>query len=143
MTTSEYLTSWLAFTQYIVSMFEGGETEADISEALSGSDVMWVGCISEMKIDEEYSPGVALNMEPAITGMTKGRKLRSDYLFLNIDDKTVQSWKGCKAGDRVRFKATIAKASGPFHEIQLSEDDEDPEVLLMVGLYDCKLIEAV
>jgi hypothetical protein len=49
-------------------------------------------------------------------------------------------WKSCKVGDIVQFKATIAKAPGPFPEIQLSIEEKDPEILLMVGLYECELM---
>lgn len=143
MTTNSCLTNWLMFIDYIVSLFDSGQAEIDISQEFSGKSVEWQGYIAEIKLGEEYSPGVALAMKPESVPMSKGKVLRADHLFLNTNEKTRSSWSGCKVGDKVKFRAVIAKAAGPFPEIQLSVDVEDPEVLLMVGLYECELISVI
>jgi len=143
MTKNNYLTNWVIFIDYIVSLFDSGRDEIDISQEFRGGNVEWEGHIAEIKLDEEYSPGVALAMKPETLPMSKGKVLRADYLFLNTNEKTRSSWSGCRVGDKVKFRAVIAKAAGPFPEIQLSVDDEDPEVLLMMGLYECELISVI
>ncbi|WNO10288.1 hypothetical protein [Teredinibacter sp. KSP-S5-2] len=132
------LGDWKDFIKAVVALYEKGRSEQDISSEYSGCSVAWKGIVSDIKLDEEFSPGIAMSMEPETTPMSKGKVLRSDHLFLNVDENTSASWKGCSIGDSVSFTATISKASGPFPEIQLSEDDEDPEVLLMIGLYGCQ-----
>lgn len=143
MTISDLLTDWLSFLKYITSQIDNGRSEFDISNEFGGKIVEWDGCIADIKLNEKYSPGIALIMKPEILPLSKGKILRADHLFLNVDERTRSSWNGCKVGDKVKFKAVIAKTFGPFPEIQLSEDKGDPEILLMVGLYDCELISVV
>lgn len=137
-TNQDYLNNWLIFVEYIVSMFNKGVSEDDISKEFSGCKVSWKGVISEIKLDEEYAPGVSISMAPELTKMKRGKLLRADHLFLNVDEKNKVKWEKFSAGDEITFTARVTKSSGPFPEIQLSEDDEDPEVLLMIGLYECE-----
>ena len=141
MLAMDYLNDWGLFIKKVASMFEAGASEVDISKELSGEDVCWEGKITEVKLGEEYAPGVALRMKPAFLQMNQGKTLRADYLFLNTENVSESSWKECRVGDVVKFKATIRKSEGPFPAVQLSVDDEDPEILLMVRLYERELVD--
>lgn len=79
-------------------------------------------------------------MQPETIRLANDRLLRADYMFLNIDADCAHAWKKCKAGDEVRFRATIATSIGPFPAVQFSELDGDPEIVLMLGLQECELI---
>ena len=133
------LSNWKSFTGNVKKMLEAGASEEEISEQLSGKEVSFSGVIVDIKLEEEYCPGIALNMTPGSLSLSKGRVLRSDYLFLNINNDS-QSWSKCKLGSCISFNAMITKNNIPFPAVQISEDDEDPEVLLMLGLEDCKLL---
>ncbi len=139
----EYLTSWTAFVERVIALFDAGKNEAEISAEFGGSHIEWEGVVSEIKLREEYAPGVAIAMNTKLSPLAKGKVLRADYLFLNVRSESTSTWAGCTVGDRIRFSAKIAKAPGPFQEIQLSEFDGDPEVVLMVGLYECEFIAVI
>lgn len=139
----EYLTNWMGFVERIISLFDMGKGEIEISAQFGGVQVEWEGVVTDIKLNEEYAPGVAVAMNPGSFPLAKGKVLRTDYLFLNVDSKSASAWTGCKIGDRVRFRAKISKALGPFPEIQLSEFDGDPEVVLLVGLYDCDFLAVI
>lgn len=143
MKNNEYLYNWSDFVCQIAELFNEGASEKEISQAFSGSKITWVGKIADIKLKEKYSPGVAMNMVPAHTQLGNNKVLRSDYLFLRVSSVTENSWATCNIGDVVRFNAVISKVAGPFPEIQLSVSENDPEVLLMMGLYDCEFIEKV
>ena len=139
----DYSTNWEAFVERVISLFNAGKSEAEISAEFGDVYVEWQGVVSEVKLSEEYAPGVAMAMNAELNPLKKGKVLRADYLFLNVEPQSASAWAGCKVGDRVSFRAKISKASGPFSEIQLSEFDGDPEVVLMVGLYECEFIAVV
>ena len=139
MNNKECLSNWLLFIEEIVSLFNSGVSESEISKIFSGREVTWEGTISEIKLNEEYAPGVSILMTPELTKMKHGKLLRADHLFLNVDNESKADWEKREVGDKVKFTSTIVKSSGPFPEIQLSEDDDDPEVILMIGLYKSKL----
>lgn len=140
MTRQDYLTDWSTFIEHIGMLIHNGVSDSEISKKLRDKQVIWEGCIAEIKLYEDHSPGVALSMNPERKALSNGKILRTDHLFLNISEGAVSEWAGCKVGDIVRFKATIVKSNSPFLEIQLSECDDDPEILLMIGLYDCHFI---
>jgi hypothetical protein len=132
--------SWANFLEAIVSLYENGKTEADISLQFEGKRIEGNGRVLEVKLFEEYAPGIALSMQPETISLTNDRLLRADYMFLNIDADSAHAWKKCKDGDEIRFRATIARSVGPFLSVQLSEFDDDPEIVLMVRLQDCELV---
>jgi hypothetical protein len=132
--------SWTNFLEAIVSLYENGKTEADISLHFEGKRIEGNGRVLEVKLFEEYAPGIALSMQPETTSLANNRLLRADYMFLNINADSAHAWKKYKAGDEIRFRATIATSIGPFPSVQLSEFDEDPEIVLMVGLQDCESV---
>ena len=134
------LTSWYEFSKVVMDALESGMSETDISELFSNKVVNFEGKISAMKLDEEFAPGIGLNMEPATLSMSKGRKLRADYIFLNIEENK-DKWRECKEGKTIQFKAKISKVEGPFNEIEIFEDEDEGEVSLMPGFYDCELIK--
>jgi len=138
----DYLTDWGAFVRAIISMIEAGHDEASISEKLNGHMVEWSGVIVGIKLNEEFAPGVAVSMAPGIFPISSGKLLRADYLFLNINPSDSLGWKNCNIGDSIKFRAKISKASRPFPEIQLSEADDDLEIILMIGLYECQIMSA-
>lgn len=142
MTTDAYLENWSMFLEYICSLFESGQSENEISREFSGKRVIWEGCIADIKLEEEYTPGISLTMKPGAYPLSQGKILLADHLFLNIDENTIPTWQGCKVGKNIKFSGVIDKTAGPFPEIQLSEDKEDPEILLMIGLYECELISS-
>jgi hypothetical protein len=135
----EALTSWKDFFRNVATLFDHGERDSEISERFRGARVEWEGRIVDLKLDEEFAPGIALSMNPEEYPLSAGKTLRADYLFLNITSKERATWRNCKIGNNVKFSARISKSFGPFAEIQLSEFDDDPEVVLMVGLYESTL----
>ncbi|NOT88816.1 MAG: hypothetical protein HOP03_11610 [Lysobacter sp.] len=138
----DYLADWDAFVRVIISMIEAGHDEASISERFNGLMVEWSGVIIEIKLNEEFAPGVAVSMDTGIFPISNGKSLRADYLFLNIRPSDSSDWKNCKIGDRIRFRAKISRALGPFPGVQLSEFDDDPEIILMLGLYECQTMHS-
>jgi hypothetical protein len=136
----DHLTDWSMFVREIISMIEAGHGDASISERFNGLVVEWSGVVVEIKLDEEFAPGIAVSMDPEILPISSGKLLRTDYLFLNINPSDSSDWKKCIVGDKITFRAKISKAPGPFPEIQLSEFDDDPEIILMIGLYECQIM---
>jgi hypothetical protein len=140
---SKVLTSWDDFVKSVATLFDDGESEEGISEKFRGALVEWEGQIVDMKLDEKFASGIAISMTPEEYPLSKGRTLRADYLFLNVGYKEREAWEKCKVGSKIRFGAIISKAPGPFAEIQLSEFEGDPEVVLMIGLYECNLLAVI
>lgn len=138
--SDSHIYPWVEFVEAIALLYENGKTEADISPQFDGKRIAGNGSILEVKLFEEYAPGIALSMQPETISLANDRLLRADYLFLNIDADSAHAWKKCKAGDEVRFRATIATSIGPFPVVQFSEFDGDPEIVLMVGLQECEFI---
>jgi hypothetical protein len=134
------MTDWKKFVAQIATLYNERKNEIDISAEFSGHCVEFQGVITEMKLDEKFASGIAISMQPENFPLANGKVLRSDYLFLNVDPERASDWKKCKVGDRVKFSARINKSPGPFPEIQLSEFEGDPEVILMIGLYECMLL---
>lgn len=136
----EALTNWEAFVGDVARLFDQGERDIEISKKFSGASVKWEGRVVDIKVDEKFAPGIALSMTPEKYPLSAGKTLRSDYLFLIINPKEKFAWRNCRVGDKVEFSAKISKSFGPFTEIRLSEYDDDPEVLLMVGLHEPVLV---
>ena len=134
MNNQKILNNWQSFVAEVISLFEEGFDEEKISRKFTGSEVVWSGEVEDVKVHEEYAPGVAINMHPGLFKVDKSRNLRADYLFLNVADDGKQLWENIEKGERITFKAVIAKSAGPFPAIQLSVDEDDPEILLMLGL---------
>jgi hypothetical protein len=135
-----HLENWSDFVNKIADMFNEGSSEQDISKSFSGSKVTWTGQVADIKLDAEYSPGVAINMSPKQVKLKKNKILRCGYIFLDVPEKNKLQWTSCSIGDNVRFTGIISKTYGPFPEIRLSVDERDPEVLLMMSLYNCEFV---
>ncbi len=135
--------SWEEFLAQISMLFDSGKSEAEISDHFAGSSVEWEGVVTEVKLSEEYAPGIALSMHPETFPLAGGKVMRADYQYLNIDPDRCFDWSQCAVGDKIRFSAKISKSEGPFPAIQISEFDGDLEVVLMIGLYDCALLTRV
>lgn len=133
------LKDWSSFLKEVAIMFEKGKNELEISNIFCGSEVEWEGRILDIKLDEQYAPGIALEMKPTNVLMRGGKVLRADYQFLQIEEHP-SNWSNCRVGDVIRFKAKLIDSQGPFPGIEFSTDDTDPEVVLMLALHECELI---
>ena len=138
MNKQKNINSWKNFIASIISLYGKGFNDEKISAEFADSEVVWRGEVDDVKVNEEYAPGVAINMHPELFKINEARNLRADYLFLNVADDKKQLWKNIKKGEKITFRAVIAKSPGPFSAVQLSIDEDDPEVLLMLGLYDAE-----
>lgn len=126
---------WAAFMERIASMLRAGRDESSISNEFSGAFVAWKGKVLEKKLHEEYAQGISLEMSPGVVALDNGKVLRGDYLFVNVSNEHREEWRDIPVGAEVVFTAKIAKAAGPFPEIQVSQVEGDPELILMVGAY--------
>lgn len=126
---------WAAFMERIASMLRAGRDESSISSEFSGTLVSWKGKVLEKNLHEEYAQGVSLEMSPGVVALDHGRVLRGDYLFVNVSNEDGEEWRDTPVGAEVVFTAKISKTAGPFTEIQISEIEGEPELILMVGLY--------
>jgi len=142
MNQNEILNDWPLFLKHVVSLHELGKSEDEISESIGEVYVQWEGRVADIKLNEEYVPGIAITMNPESVPMKDGNNLRPNYQYLNIDSEKKSTWDQCRLGDYVQFKAKIRKQSEPFPAIQLSKTKEGREVLLMISLYDCELVNA-
>ena len=140
MTSNEFQSSWHSFLDHIASLYGTGKREREISEIIGVVTVRWEGVVTEINLSEEFSPGIAITMEPGCVTLNNGESLRSDYQYLKIDPKNNSAWQQCERGGHVRFKARITRPSGPFTSIRLSKAKEGKEVLLMIALYDFEFI---
>lgn len=126
---------WAAFMERVASMLRAGRDEASISSEFSGVLVTWKGKVLEKKLHEQYAQGVSLEMRPGVVALDHGKILRGDYLFVNVSNEHREEWRDIPVGAEVVFTAKVAKATGPFPEIQVSEVEGEPELILMVGAY--------
>lgn len=124
----------------VASMLRAGRDESSISTEFSGALVSWKGKVLEKKLHEEYAQGVSLEMSPGIVALDQGKVLRGDYLFVNVSNEHIDEWRDTPVGTEVVFTAKVTKAAGPFPEIQFSEIEGEPELILMVGAYQGRLV---
>jgi hypothetical protein len=140
MSNSEVI-SWQEFIEDLARLCERGVEDTEISSRFFGACIEGGGVILEVKLSEKYAPGIALKMSPETVDLPmKNKALRCDYIFLSIEENSKRDWMACKPGEFVRFKARIPAANGPFSAIRFSEYDDEPEVLLMIKLRECKLV---
>lgn len=132
---------WQDFIAEVALMHEQGFSDSEISSKFFAACIEGEGVIAELKLSEEYAPGIALEMSPETIRLPKKNKvLRCDHLFLSIDADSSRKWAGCSVGEKIRFMAKIPGSNGPFSAIRLSEYDEEPEVLLIVKSRECELL---
>ena len=132
---SQFSGDWAAFMARIASMLRAGCDESNISSEFSGAFVTWKGKVLEKKLHEEYAQGISLEMSPGVVGLDHGKVLRGDYLFVNVSNEHREEWRDIPVGAEVVFTAKVAKAAGPFSEVQVSEVEGETELILMVGAY--------
>lgn len=132
---NQFSGDWAAFMARIASMLRAGCDESSISSEFSGAVVTWEGKVLEKKMHEEYAQGISFEMSPGVVALDHGKVLRGDYLFVNVSNEHREEWRDIPVGAEVVFTAKVAKAAGPFPEIQVSEVDGEPELILMVGAY--------
>jgi len=135
---SQFDGDWGAFIERIASMLRAGRDEIDISSVFSGCTVRWKGRLREKHLHERYAPGVSFEMCPEQVSLGSGKRLRSDYLFVNVDKEMADQWDAVPVGVDVPFTARLSKQAGPFPEIAISAADDDREAVLMVGAYEGK-----
>jgi hypothetical protein len=57
------MNAWSTFVRSVVSRCERGESSGAISSTCAGESVLWEGVVSAIRLDEEYAPGVEMEME--------------------------------------------------------------------------------
>lgn len=130
---SHFHGDWGVFIERIASMLRAGRDGVDVSSEFSGCTVRWKGRLLEKNLHERYAPGVSLEMCPEQASLGSGKRLRSDYLFVNVDKEMADRWNAVPIGVEVEFTARISKQAGPFPGISVSAADDDQEAVLMVG----------
>ncbi len=125
--------SWKGFVEKAAELINLGGDDVAISRELGSREYTWSGTIQDLKLGEEYSPGVQMKMPEIRINLSNGNFIKASYLFLNTDSETERSWLTAKIGDAVTFTTTIKAEEGPFPAVQASIDNEDPEVLLLIG----------
>jgi hypothetical protein len=139
--SNDEITLWQKFIEELARLCEQGIKESEISSRFLGVCIEGSGVVLEIKLAERYAAGIALKMSPETVDLPKKNKiLRCDYIFLSIDENTKRDWMACSVGQSVRFRAKIPGTNGPFSAIRFSEYDEEPEVLLMIKLRECRLV---
>ena len=130
---SQFHGDWGAFIERIASMLRAGRDEIEVSSEFSDCTVRWKGRLLEKNLHERYAPGVSLEMRPEQVSLESGKRLRGDYLFVNVDKDMADRWNAVPIGVEVEFTARISKQAGPFPGISVSAADDDQEAVLMVG----------
>lgn len=131
---------WNSFVEYLLLNIRAGRDETFISDEVVGASFRLSGKIQQINLDEEFSPGLGVCMNPGFSDIGNGKVLRTDYLFLEIKSDEKNRWCRFEEGRDIAFKAQLKKTLGPFNEIQLSEDDDDNEIILMIALSDAELL---
>jgi len=134
----EWQINWESFINSIALDFDKGASDEDLTNKYGGSEVIWEGKITEIKLDEEFSPGVQLEMPKISIPLNNGKVLEADYLFLNTDAQTKNTWLKAGVGDFVSFKTLISLGDGPFPGISISIDEEDILALPLIGTYNSR-----
>jgi hypothetical protein len=68
---------------------------------------------------------VSLEMRPEQVSLESGKRLRGDYLFVNVDKDMADQWDAVPIGVEVEFTARISKQAGPFPGIAISAADDE------------------
>lgn len=135
------LNDWRLFVNSISFLYSADKNQDDISLEFSGGCVEWEGTIRSIELGELYASGISMKMSPEFVITSNKQKILTDYLFLGVDKKFASKWADYEVGDRVKFTGNLAETDGPFPIITLSEDELEPEILLMVNVSCCKPIE--
>lgn len=139
--TNLLLSDWTKFLRSLINLYEEGVSEQDISKKYRGTSVEWEGRVKSKAPNENEGFRIAMNLGDEMLPIKNGKFFRSSHISLNVDKPRANSWMKCQVGDLVRFKGRIPKGTGLFPEIRLSEFEGDPEVVLMLGLIECELLE--
>lgn len=135
------LGNWIDFRNCIATMYDSGITEIEIGKKFQDKKVRWNGVVKRNNLDQEFAKSVSVKMADDLLPLGDGKLLRANHLSLNIESLEGDEWRDCCVGNHIVFEAVINSGAGPFNVIDLVSVENDPEVMLMVKLSSCKLIE--
>ncbi|AQA18789.1 hypothetical protein BST95_11615 [Halioglobus japonicus] len=78
------------------------------------------------------SPFIQLKM-PRIEVPFKDKFLIGDFLALNFTELDDDMVRDIGVGDPLSFKTRIIESNGPFPGVEVSEFEDEPEILIMLG----------
>jgi hypothetical protein len=122
---------WGEFVSAVARMRDSGKSDVEISGVFGGRELVWNGVIIEMKLEDEFVPGVAVRMPGAKVTLAHDGLLQADHLFLNVQPGAVPLWREYEVGQEVAFRVNLSRGTGPFPAIRVSKADD--VTLLMVG----------
>lgn len=137
---TDWKTDWNTFVTRLIELIDSGASESDVSERFHGSDVHWRGDITDVKINEEFAPGISLAMGTVRAPMANDLFFNANHLFLPVPPDMADSWKNCSVGDSVDFTATIPINEGPRPAIKWVKARTKPEIGLRMQLINCKRV---
>ena len=137
----EWRPDWLSFVEYVAREIERGTNNEELSMKFESEQVRWAGQVAKLKLESQYSRGVALKMEPVRRKLASGFFLIAGHLFLRAQDPAqLSALGGLKVGDEIGFSSRIRRSNTVFPVINLSTHAPEKEIFLEVSM---ELVELV
>ena len=125
--------NWNDLIHEISKLYVSGKTEAQISFKLAGATLIDSGNIERVETDSSLaSPFIQVNMQ-AVTVPLKNKLIVGNFLTLNFSHLDKKNADEYKKGMPIKFKTSIIEANGPFPGVEISEFDDEKEILIMLG----------
>lgn len=135
--------NWRDFVVEVAARFDRGDSDKELSQEFGGEKIRWIGVVRELRLDAEYSRGVALDMPQVVCRVRGDYRLIASYVFAGTSDGTSSSWNGVKIGDEVCFESTLMAEDFVFTGISVPVFDDDKQCSLELALFDSCLSEII
>ncbi|MBL8270117.1 hypothetical protein [Steroidobacter sp.] len=143
MRAGQVFSDWSNFVRAIGRDRRNGLDANALSEKYSGASIRWTGTIRKNQIQDQYAPGIQMDMPRVEVSLGGGRKLVADYVFLNVSSTGKTSWTTVSAHMEVQFKARIRTAASLFLPVNVETFPGDSEEVLTLALEQALPIETV
>ncbi len=129
----DWQTNWKEFCCSIANDIDSGLDDEAISKKYGDKEVLWSGTIIKNEIDQEYSPGLSIDMPEVTYSLNNGKYILFNYLFLKVDKRSLASWKNSESEEIVNFRTKLISSNGPFSGIKFYMWDDDDKVIMGIG----------
>lgn len=133
--------TWKEAVDEIIRLYVSGGDSASISDELAGAIISGEGTIEHVETDSSVASAfIQLNM-PRVEVPYKKKLICANFLALNFSEFGEQEIKEYSKGSTLSFVTTLMKSNGPFPGIEISEFEDEKEILIMLGTKESKIAE--
>ena len=105
---------WGEFVRAVAAMALAGADDRRITSVFCGHEVVWCGEVSDLDLDDEFTPGARLTMPEVDMSEFQERVAGTRHLFLPAGGRHSAVWQGVSVGRRISFRTRISTGNPIF-----------------------------